>query len=73
MPCDECEEDMNDSIVDLKLCTPKNLPRNVRARDESDGEGTESEYDSVHDFDAEPAKKKCNYNDYLKCIPQKEW
>ncbi len=46
--CDEWE-DMSDSIVGPKLCPPVKGPRNARARDDSDGEGTESESDSVDD------------------------
>ncbi len=51
----------------------KKGPHNALARDNSDGEENESESDSVDDFDAEPEKKKCNYNSYLDWIKQKEW
>ncbi len=45
MQCNECEEDMNDLLVGLKLCTPVKGPCNTLARDDSDDEGTESESD----------------------------
>ena len=56
MPCNLSEVEMNDSIVGPKLCTPKNALRKARARDNSDGEVTEPESDSVDFFDAVPER-----------------
>ena len=64
---------MNDSLVGPKLCTPKNGPCNALACDDSDGEVNESEFDSIDDIDAEPAKWKSNYNGYLDWITQRQW